>query len=101
MLIEELATLFGPTVARQLIAWFLNGELVIVGEFLAPVDFPHSKDDDVLLAVDIDHTGVAVRLARMVYKPCCVAMHGGVYHLIVINAKHVAANALLSESNFH
>lgn len=94
MLIKELATLFGPTVARQLIAWFLDGELVVVCELFAPVDFPQCKNDYVLLPIDIDHTGVAVGLTGVVDETSRVAMHGGIYHLIVIDAKHVAANAL-------
>lgn len=94
MLIKELATLFGPTVARQLIAWFLNGKLVVVCELFAPVDFPQCKNDYVLLPVDIDDTGVAVGLTGVVDETSRVAMHGGINHLIVIDAKHVAANSL-------
>lgn len=100
MLVKELATLFGPTVARQLIAWFLDGELVVVRELFASVDFPQSKNDYVLLPVDIDHTGVTVGLTGVVDEASRVAMHGGIYHLIVIDAKHVAADSLVNKRKF-
>lgn len=100
MLIKELATLFGPTVARQLIAWFLDGELVVVSELFALVDFPQRKNDYVLFPINIDHTGVAVGLAGVVDETSRVAVNGGVYYLIVIDAKHVAANSLVNKKKF-
>lgn len=92
--IEELATLLCPAVARQLIAWFFDGELVIVCELLASIDFAHGENDNVLLTINIDHTGVAVGLAGVVNETGCIAVDGGINHLVVIDTKHVAANAL-------
>lgn len=92
--IEEFATRLCPAVARQLIAWFFNGELVIVCELLSSIDFAHGKNDNVLLTVNIDHAGVAVGLAGVVNETGCTAVHGGIHHLVVIDTKHVAANAL-------
>lgn len=92
--IEELATLLCPAVARQLIAWFFDGELVIVRELLASIDFAHGENDNVLLTVNIDHAGVAVGLAGVVNETGCIAVDGGINHLVVIDTKHVAANAL-------
>lgn len=60
--VEELATLLCPAVARQLIAWFFDGELVIVRELLAFIDFVCGENDNVLLTVNTDHAGVAVGL---------------------------------------
>ncbi len=92
--VEELATLLCPAVARQLIAWFFDGELVIVRELLAFIDSACGENYNVLLTVNTDHAGVAVGLTRVVNESSCIAMHGGIHNLIVIDTKHVAANAL-------
>lgn len=92
--VEELAALLCPAVARQLIAWFFDGELVIVRELLAFIDSACGENDNVLLTVNTDHTGVAVGLTRVVNESSCIAVHGGIHYLIVIDTKHVAANAL-------
>ena len=42
----------------------LDGELVVVGDFFAKRDRLLGVDDDLLLAVDGDDFGVAVRLQR-------------------------------------
>lgn len=42
----------------------LDGELVVVGDFFAERDRLLGVDDDLLLAVDGDDFGVAVRLQR-------------------------------------
>lgn len=93
-LVQELAALLGSAVAGQLISRFLNGELVVVGELFPSVDLPQGEDDNVLLTVNNDDTRVAVGLAGMVYETCRVAMHRGVHHFVVIDAKHVTANPL-------
>lgn len=92
--VEELAALFCTTVAGQLVAGILDGELVIVRELLSTVDAPRGKDDDVLLAVHSDDPRVAVRLTRVVDEAGSVAMHCGIHHLVVIDAEHVTADPL-------
>lgn len=94
MSVEELATLLCTAVAGQLVAGVLNRELVVVGELLSAVDAPRGKDDDVLLAVHGDDPRVAVGLAGVVDEAGSVAVHRGIYHLVVIDAKHVTANPL-------
>lgn len=95
--VEELATLLCAAVARQLVAGVLDGELVVIGELFPAVDAARGEDDDVLLAIHGDHPGVAVGLAGVVDEAGSVAVHRGIHHLIVIDAKHVAANALWGE----
>lgn len=92
--VEELATLFCTTVAGQLVAGILDRELVVVGELLPTADAPRGKYDDVLLAVHSDDPGVAVGLTGVVDEAGSVAMHRGIYHLIVIDTKHIAADSL-------
>lgn len=92
--VEELATLLCTAVAGQLVAGILNRELVVVGELLATEDAARSEDDDVLQAVHSDDSRVAVGLAGVVDEAGSVAVHRGINHLVVINAKHVAANPL-------
>lgn len=92
--VEELAALLCSAVARQLVAGVLDRELVVIGELLAAVDAPGGKYDDVFLAVHGDDPGVAVGLTGVVDKACSVAVHRGIYHLVVINAKHVTADTL-------
>lgn len=46
------------------------------------------------LAIDVDDPGVAVGLAGVVDEAGCVPVHGGVHHLGVVNAEHVAPDAL-------
>jgi hypothetical protein len=53
-----------------------------------------SKDDDVLLAADVDDLGVAVWVAGVVDEACGVAHHGGVHHVVVVHAEHVATDVL-------
>ena len=59
-LVEVLAALPGPTVARDLN--ILNGEFVVVGELLSLCDASAGKDDDVFLASNLNYTGEAVGL---------------------------------------
>lgn len=61
-LIQEAATAPRPTVAMQLVVLVLDGKLVVVGEFFAPVDLPQGEDDDVLAPIHIDDTRVAIWL---------------------------------------
>lgn len=93
-LVEELPALLGAAVAGQLVAGVLDGELVVVGELLPPVDLAHGEDDDVLLPVDVDDPRVAVGLAGVVDEARGVSVHRGVHHLGVVDAEHVAADAL-------
>lgn len=92
--VEELATLLCTAVAGQLVAGVLDRELVVVGELLSAVDAPCGKDDNVLLAVHGDDPRVAVGLTGVVDEAGGVAMHCGIYYLIVIDAKHITANPL-------
>lgn len=95
VLIQEATAASRPAVAMQLVVLILDGELVVVGQFLAPVDLPQGEDDDVLAAVHVDDTGVAVRLAWVVDETSCVALHRRVHHIEVVDAEHVAADALM------
>lgn len=92
--VEETPTSPGPTVTVEFVAGVFNGELVVIGELLPSVDLSKSKDDNMLPAFHIDHSRVAVRLAGVVDESRCVAMHGCIHHIKVINAEHVTANAL-------
>lgn len=92
--VEETATAPGPTVTAEFVAGVFNRELVVIGELLPSVDLPKSKDDDMLPAFHVDHSRVAVGFAGVVDEPCCVAMHGCIHHIKVINTEHVTANAL-------
>lgn len=47
-----------------------------------------------LLAVHSDDPRVAVGLAGVVDEAGCVAVHRGIYHLVVIDAKHVTTDPL-------
>lgn len=58
--VEVLAASPSSTRAGDLV--LLNGELVVIGELLSPQDPPQGEDDDVLLAEDVHHAGVTVRL---------------------------------------
>lgn len=75
-----------------------NGELVVVGELLSAVNLAQREDDDVLLALHVDDSRVAVGVAGVVDESCGVAVHGGVHHVEIVNAKHVAADALWGKS---
>lgn len=94
LLIQEVTAASRPAVAVQLVVLILDGEFVVVGEFFAPVDLPQGEDDDVLTAVHVDDARVAVRLTGVVDETSCVALHCRVHHVKVIDAEHVAANAL-------
>lgn len=94
-LIQIAAAASRPAVAEELVALVLDGKLVVVGEFFAPVDLPQRKDDDVLAAVHVDDARVAVRLTRVVDEARLVALHRGVHHVEVVDAEHVAADALV------
>lgn len=93
--VEELAASFGAAVAGQLIVGVFDRELVVVRELLPTADAARGEDDDVLLAVHGDHSGVAVRLAGVVDEAGGVAMYRGVHHLVLIDAKHVTAYPLM------
>lgn len=75
-------------------AGVLNRELVVVGELLSTVDAPRGKDDNVLLAVHRDYPRVAVRLTGVVDEAGSVAVHRGVHHLVVVDAKHITTDPL-------
>lgn len=93
-LIKEAATALGPAVAWQLAACILDRELVVIGELLAAKDAPQGKNDNVLLALHVDDARVAVGLAGVVDETGGVAVHCGIHHVKVIDAEHVAPNAL-------
>lgn len=93
-LVKEATAASGSTVTVQLVAGVLDGKLVVVGELLPPVDLAQSEDHNVLLALHVDDTRVAVGLTGVVDEACCIPMHGGVYHIKVVDAEHIAANAL-------
>lgn len=92
-LIQEATAASRPAVAVQLAVLVLDGELVVIGQLLAAVDLPQGEDDNVLAAVHVDDTGVAVGLARVVDETGRVALHGRVHHVEVVDAEHVASNA--------
>lgn len=78
----------------QLVAGIFNGEFVVIGELFPTVDLPQCKYDNVLLAFHIDDPRVTVRLTGVINETCCVAVHGGIHYIEVIDAKHVAPDAL-------
>lgn len=86
-----------PAVAAQLVALVLDGELIVVGQLFTPVDLPQRKDHDVFAAIHVDDARIAIRLARVVDETCRVALHCRVHHVKVVDAEHVAANALLDD----
>lgn len=92
--VEEPPAFLGAAIAGQLVAGIFNGKLVVVSELFTTVDLAHGKDDNVLLPVDVDDSGVAVGLTGVVDEARCVPMHGGVHDLRVVNTEHVTANAL-------
>lgn len=94
VLVQKLPALLGTAVTGQFVAGVFNGELIVIGELFPSVDFAHGKDDNVFLAIDVDDPRVAVGLAGMVDEARCVPVHGGIHHLRVINAEHVAPDAL-------
>lgn len=94
VLIQESSAASRPTVAVQLALVVLDGELVVVRQLLSPVDLPQGKDDDVLAAVYVDDTRVAVWLAGVVDEASGVALHRCVHHVKVIDAEHVATDPL-------
>lgn len=94
VLVQEAAAASCPTVAEQLVVFVLDGELVVVSQLFAAVDLPQRKDDDVLAAVHVDDARVAVGLARVVDETGRVALHRRVHHVKVVDAEHVAPNAL-------
>lgn len=49
------------------------------------------------LAINVDDARVAVGLTGVVDEAGRVPMHGGIHHLGVVNAEHVAPNALHRE----
>lgn len=49
------------------------------------------------LAIDVDDPGVAVGLAGVVDEAGRVPVHGGIHHFGVVNAEHVAPDALCRE----
>ena len=79
--VKEPTAALGATVAGQLVAGILNGELIVVREFFPSVDLAHGKDDNVLLSINIDDTGVAVRLTGVIDETCSISMHGGIHYL--------------------
>lgn len=47
-----------------------------------------------LAAFHVNHSRVAIWFTGMVDESCCIAVHGSIHHIKVINAEHVAANSL-------
>ena len=92
--VEELPTFLGTTVAGELVAGILDGELIVVGELFPAVDLAHGEDDDVLLPVNVDDPRVAVGLTGVIDEAGRISVHGGVHHLRVIDPEHVATDAL-------
>lgn len=78
----------------QLVAGIFDREFVVIGELFPAVDLPQGEYHDVLLAFHVNDPRVTVRLARVVNKTCRVSVHGGIHYVKVIDAKHVAADAL-------
>lgn len=95
VLIEEATAASCPTVAVQLALVVLDGELVVVGQLFTAVDLSQGEDDYVLAAIHVDDARVAVGLAGVVDETSCIALHGSVHHVEVIDAEHVASNALM------
>lgn len=93
-LVQEASAAPGPAITVQFVVCIFNGELVVVGELLSTVNLPQGENNDVLLALHVDDSRITVRVAGVIDKPCRVSMHGGVHHVEVVNAKHVAADAL-------
>lgn len=94
VLIQEAAAASRPAVAVQLAVLVFDGELVVVGQLFAAVDLPQGEDHNVLAAVHVDDTRVAVRLAGVVDEASRIALHRRVHHIEVVDAEHVAADAL-------
>lgn len=92
--VEELAALLCAAVAQQLVVGIFDGELVVVRELLPAADAARREDDDVLLAVHGDDSGVAVGLTGVVDEAGGVAVYRGVHYLVVVDPKHVTANPL-------
>ena len=92
--VKEATAALGATVAGQLVAGILNGELVVIGELLTTQDAAQGEDDDVLLALHMDDSREAIGLTRVVDEAGGIPVHGGVHHLGVIDPEHVAADAL-------
>ena len=61
--VKEATAALGATVAGQLVAGILNGELVVIGELLTTQDAAQGEDDDVLLALHMDDSREAIGLA--------------------------------------
>lgn len=99
VLIQESSAASRPTVAVQLALVVLNRELVVVRQLLSAVDLPQGKDDNVLAAVYINDTRVAVWLTGVVDEASGVALHRCVHHVKVIDAEHVATDPLKETTN--
>lgn len=84
----------GATVAGQLVAGILNGELVVIGELLTTKDAAQGEDDNVLLAFHVNDSRETVGLTGVVDESGGITMHRGIHHIKVIHAEHVAPNAL-------
>lgn len=93
-LVKKASATSRPTVTVQFAVGIFDGELVVVGELLSAVNLPQGEDYDVLLAVHVDDSRVAVRITGVVDESRCVAVHGGVHHVKIVNAEHVTADAL-------
>lgn len=92
--VEETPTSPRPAVTIEFVAGVFDGELVVVSELLSPIDLPQSKNDNVLAAFHVDNPRVAVWFAGVVDESRCVAVHGCIDHIEVVNAEHVTANTL-------
>lgn len=94
LLVEKAPASSGTAVTVQLVAGIFDREFVVIGELFAAVDLPQRKNDDVLPALHVNNPRVTVGLTRVVNEARRIAVHGGVHYIKVINAEHVAANAL-------
>lgn len=94
LLVEKASTSPSTTVTVQLVAGIFDGKFIVIGKLFTTVDLPQRKYDYVLLAFHVNNPRVTVRLTRVVNKTRCVAVHGGVYYVEVVDAEHVAADVL-------
>lgn len=92
--VEEAPTSPRSAVTVEFVAGVFDGEFVVVRELFPSVDLPQGEDDDVLPALHVDDSGVAVGLAGVVDEPRSVAVHGGVHNVEVVDTEHVTPNAL-------
>ena len=69
MLVHPLSALLSSAHAWDLVGVVLKVELVVVAQLLAPHDPTVGEDDDVVVSVDLDRLGHAVRVATVIDVP--------------------------------